>query len=111
MALTDTSYIPEWTLGERLAKARKDGAGLNQEQMADKLNVSPSTLAAWESDRNRPRDLAGIARQWSDITGIDPAWILGFRTGSFSPPLRVVTNPDAVAMTLPFDRHLAPVLT
>lgn len=111
MALTDTvAFVPEWTLGERLAKARKDGAGLNQEQMAERLNVSASTLAAWESDRNRPRDLAGIAQQWGEITGADPAWLLGFRTGSFSTPFEVITNPDGVlAMTLPFDRHLEPV--
>ncbi len=81
MALTETALIPEWTMGERFAKARKH-AGLNQEQMATQLNVSASTLAAWESDRNRPRDLAGIAQQWAEVTGVDPAWLLGFRTGS-----------------------------
>lgn len=109
MALTDTQFIPEWTLGDRLAKARKDGAGLNQEQMAERLDVKPSTLAAWESDRSRPRDLAGIAQQWAEITGADPAWLLGFRTGSFSTLLSVVTNPDPLQATLPFDRHLEPV--
>lgn len=109
MAMTDTQFVPEWTLGDRLAKARKDGAGLNQEQMAQRLDVKPSTLAAWEADRSRPRDLAGIAQQWAEITGADPAWILGFRTGSFLTPLEVITNPDAVQPSLPFDRHLEPV--
>lgn len=64
MALAEVT-IPEWTMGERFAKARKH-AGLNQEQMAARLNVSASTLAAWESDRNQPRDLPGVAQQWSD---------------------------------------------
>lgn len=111
MALTDTQFIPEWTLGDRLAKARKDGAGLNQEQMAERLDVKPSTLAAWESDRSRPRDLAGIAQQWAEITGADPAWLLGFRTGSFSPHphFDLVTNPNPLQGTLAFDRHLEPV--
>jgi transcriptional regulator with XRE-family HTH domain len=37
----------EFTVGERLAKARKH-AGLTQDEMAEKLEVSHSTVAKWE---------------------------------------------------------------
>lgn len=90
--------IPEWTMGERFAKARKV-RGMNQAQMAAELDVKESTLAAWESDRSKPRDLADIAQRWSEITGVDPAWLLGFRTGSFSP---LVGLPATLTPELPF---------
>lgn len=91
MALAETT-IPEWTLGDRLAKARST-AGLTQAAWGEKLNVSSATVAAWETDRNRPRDLAGIATQIEELTGIDPAWLLGFRTGSFTPLYGLPSTP------------------
>ncbi len=97
MALAEAT-IPEWTLGDRLAKARSV-AGLTQAQMGDALHVSASTIAAWETDRSRPRDLADIATRIEDLTGIDPAWLLGFRTGSFSP---LVGLPPTLTPELPF---------
>lgn len=84
MALTETAatgVIPEWSLGERLAKARHH-AGLSQEAMADQMHVSASAIAAWETNRNSPRGFMAVMQQWADITGVDLGWILGFRTGS-----------------------------
>ncbi|MDE3285556.1 helix-turn-helix domain-containing protein [Lacticaseibacillus paracasei] len=51
-------------IGERIAMLRKE-RGWNQQQLADKLNVSQSTLAMWETDKRRPNtdalnDLADI---------------------------------------------------
>lgn len=107
MALAEVT-IPEWTLGDRLAKARSV-AGLTQKEWAEKLSVSPGAIAAWETDRNRPRDLAETAQQIEELTGIDPAWLLGFRTGSFSP---LVGLPATLTPELPFpppSRQLAVV--
>lgn len=97
MALAEVT-IPEWTLGDRLAKARAV-AGLNQKEWGERLNVSASTVAAWETDRNRPRDLAETAQAIEELTGIDPAWLLGFRTGRLSP---LVGLPGALQPELPF---------
>ena len=41
------------TFGEKLKEARK-AAGLSQEQFAQKLSVSRSAIAKWESDRGMP---------------------------------------------------------
>ena len=41
------------TFGEKLREARKE-AGLSQEQFAQKLSVSRSAVAKWESDKGMP---------------------------------------------------------
>lgn len=41
------------TFGEKLKKARKD-SHLSQEQLADKIGVSRSTVTKWETDRGLP---------------------------------------------------------
>ena len=41
------------TFGEKLREARKD-AGLSQEEFAEKIGVSRSAVAKWESDRGLP---------------------------------------------------------
>ena len=38
------------TLGEKIKEARKN-TGLSQEQLAEKLAVSRSAIAKWESDK------------------------------------------------------------
>jgi len=109
--------IPEWSLGERMAKARRD-AGYDQRRMAEAVGVSASAIAQWETDRSRPRDLLDLVNRWSEVTGVSRAWLLGVigaedhpgsRTGSVS-TLAVTTNPDPhLELTLPFDRQLAAV--
>lgn len=105
MAMTDTAIIPEWTRGDRLEKAR-ELAGLTQEEMAERLDVKRTTLSAWERDDSQPRDVDWVMTRYSEETGVDLAWLYGFRTGSF---LQVLTNPDAIQSELPFERHLEPV--
>ena len=41
------------TFGEKLKKARKE-SGLSQEQFAEKISVSRSAVAKWESDKGMP---------------------------------------------------------
>ena len=41
------------TFGEKLREARK-AAGLSQEQFAEKMSVSRSAVAKWESDKGLP---------------------------------------------------------
>ncbi len=52
------------TLGEKLRKARKE-ADLTQEEFAEKMGVSRSAVAKWESDRGMPdvenlKDIASL---------------------------------------------------
>ena len=41
------------TFGEKLKKARKE-AGLTQEELAERINVSRSAVAKWETDKGMP---------------------------------------------------------
>lgn len=41
--------------GKRIAKLR-NSRGLNQEQLAKELNVSPSTIAMWETNKRALKD-------------------------------------------------------
>ena len=41
------------TLGEKIKEARKE-AGLSQEQLAEKMTVSRSAIAKWETDKGMP---------------------------------------------------------
>jgi transcriptional regulator with XRE-family HTH domain len=68
----------EWTLGERLAKARRH-AGLNQDEMAEKFGVSHATIAKWEVNKGQPRNFMDRIHQWSEITGVSETWLLGLR--------------------------------
>lgn len=79
--VTPIRWIPEWTFGERIAKARKS-SGYNQEQMAERLRITASRLKAWETDRNRPRDLTHLVEQIEAITGVSRMWLLGWEEPS-----------------------------
>ena len=46
------------TIGEKL-KAARNGSGLTQEQVAEKVRVSRQTVSSWENDRSYP-DIAGV---------------------------------------------------
>ena len=48
------------TFGEKLKEARKE-AGLSQEQFAEKMSVSRSAIAKWESDKGLP-DITTLKR-------------------------------------------------
>ena len=41
------------TFGEKLKEARKE-SGLSQEQLAEKMSVSRSAIAKWETDKGMP---------------------------------------------------------
>lgn len=74
--------VPQWTFAERLRKVRRD-TGLTQPEFAAQLDgVKPSTLEAWETGRNRPRDLPKVAADLERVTGVPRAWFLGWLDGS-----------------------------
>jgi len=69
-------WIPEWTLADRLRKARS-AVGLGQRDFAERLDVSAGTYSQWEAGYARPRDVVAIARRIELLTRIPAAWILG----------------------------------
>ena len=60
-------------LHERIALARKQ-AGLSQEQLGDKLNVSRQAVSKWESGQTNP-DIAYVS-QMCRLFGVSADWLL-----------------------------------
>ena len=61
------------TFGEKLREARKE-AGLSQEQFAEKMSVSRSAIAKWESDRGMP-DVNNL-RIMAQLLGVSVDYLL-----------------------------------
>ena len=64
--------IPQWTLGDRLRKARSL-TGLNTRDFAEVIGVSQPTVTAAENDRSKVRTITLNA--WALATGVDRRWL------------------------------------
>lgn len=78
-----TDVVPEWTLPDRLRKARET-AGLRQEDMAHRLAKSRAAISGWERGDHRPDELA--LRAWAHETGVSFVWLKLGMTQSPSDP-------------------------
>lgn len=72
---TDRIY-PAWSLGDRIRKAR-DIADMNQHDFAVAIGVPDGSLANWETDRAKPRDIVAVAKRIEMLTRIPAGWVLG----------------------------------
>lgn len=66
--------IPDWTLGDRLAKAR-DVADISVQRMADLLRVTRGTVSNYEHGRTEPP--FSTIEAYSRATGVELWWLLG----------------------------------
>jgi transcriptional regulator with XRE-family HTH domain len=64
--------IPEWTVGDRLRKARMI-TGLSTAEFAERLGVSQKTVNNAEADKHAVRKITFNA--WSLATGIPVEWL------------------------------------
>jgi transcriptional regulator with XRE-family HTH domain len=98
-------HVPEFTLGDRLTKARND-AGISQEQMADLVGCSRRTIVRYEngqSDVPRGVVLAYCVSTWTKLSWLDPDWPEGLvRPEGFEPPTfcSAPDGPDAVVTSI-----------
>ena len=67
-----TTIIPQWTLGDRLTKARSL-TGLNREEFARSLGISLSTVKRSELDLHPVK--RAIILGWAVACGVDPDWL------------------------------------
>lgn len=74
--MSNGGIIPEWTLGDRLRKARQV-AGMSQRELAEAIGEGSSSLAMWESDRATPRDLRRRLANIARVTGVNVEWLAG----------------------------------
>ncbi|WP_206035796.1 helix-turn-helix domain-containing protein, partial [Prescottella equi] len=72
----DGAVFPVWSYGDKLRKARLT-IGMDQRGFAEALGVSAGSLAQWETDRTKPRDVVAIAKRVELLTRIPAGWILG----------------------------------
>jgi len=73
---TQGRQIPRWTLGDRLRKVRRE-AGYSSREFAELLGINLSSLAHYETDRARPRNLVELMEKVSTVTGVPVTWLLG----------------------------------
>lgn len=71
--VADSSGVPEWTLGDRLAKARRH-AGVSRAAMAAYLGISPSAISTYEVDTREPK--LQTLRLWAVRTGVPLPWLV-----------------------------------
>lgn len=75
--MTDTKLGLEWSMGERLRKAREH-AKLSAEEMAERLGCHVQTV--WNYERGRTLIRRPALEVWSDATGVSIGWLLGEET-------------------------------
>lgn len=73
-------FIPEWTLGDRLRKAR-ESTGLSMGEFAEKVGISRVTVGNAESGKKQPLEVT--LKRWALATGVNYEWLL---TGKTPPP-------------------------
>lgn len=87
------AVIPQWSLGDRLRKARRT-MGLSQAEFAKRLGENVKTYAAWELDTSAPRNVVAVAKRVEIATGVSAAWVLGVEPPEPTPYREVITRPN-----------------
>ena len=72
MSTNATGVIPEWTMGDRLRKARSL-TGQTTREFADTLGVSQATVTNAENDHRAVRRIT--LRAWAMATGVPVEWL------------------------------------
>lgn len=72
--MTLPGLTPQWTLGDRLRKAR-EVAGLSQGEMAEAIGIARNSVGRYESGAYDPSRPVLIA--WAFRTGVALDWITG----------------------------------
>lgn len=72
-AMKSMGYIPTWTLGDRLRKARVE-KGYSTAELAQKIGMSRATVSSAENGKNEP--YKNTVKLWALATGVDFYWLL-----------------------------------
>lgn len=64
--------VPQFTVGDRLRKAR-EVSGMDQGELAEAMGVSRKTIGNNESGGVTPRKI--VIRAWALATGVDAEWL------------------------------------
>ncbi len=95
-----SARIPQWTVGDRMAKAR-DTAGKTQAEMGAHFDVKAETISTWETMTRQPKEFLEKLKKWAEITNVSYTWLVTGSDGGVS----MVTKDDALRLV-----HSAPTL-
>lgn len=70
--MQSTGTVPEWTLADRLRKAR-ESTGLDQSEFAERVGISRTSVGNAERGDKTPRRIT--VRMWAIATGVDLHWL------------------------------------
>ena len=73
-ATAPPATVPQWTLGDRMRKAREH-AGLKQAELADEIGIARSSIVNYESGRTAPS--RPVLLSWALRCAVPIAWLLG----------------------------------
>jgi transcriptional regulator with XRE-family HTH domain len=82
MTMTTTGRIPDWTVADRLRKAR-ESAGYEQAALARELGVAKNTISNYERGAVTPR--RSVVMAWAMATGVDLDWLCPRQDSNLQP--------------------------
>lgn len=91
MSTQSNERIPEWTLGDRLRKARSL-TGLTTRDFAERIGVSHGTVTNAENDARTVRPIT--IKQWALVAGVPEEWLLRGTSPGTPPPGPGETAPE-----------------
>lgn len=94
----------EWNFGDRIRKVRRE-AGLNQDDMAERIGFGQGSIANWESGVSQCRDQVSVAKAIERAFGVPAMWTLGLTEDHSSDVV------DTAASELPDDEGLGNPVT
>lgn len=74
MTASIVSTIPQWTLGDRLRKAREH-AGMEQGELAVRIGISRGTVSNYELGRGTRPPKVVVLRAWAYECGVPYEWL------------------------------------
>jgi transcriptional regulator with XRE-family HTH domain len=69
---THYEYVPDFTLGDRLRRAR-EACGLTQTELADAIGISQRSISSYEGDISIPNLLT--LRMWGAVCQVNLSWL------------------------------------
>lgn len=102
----DFGTIPDWTLGDRMAKALKSQR-ISVQDMAEYMGISRNTITNWTHDKSRPT--RGDLRLWAMRTGVPLEWLETGTAPQPDGPEGGSTLPQVDSNHQPFGYQLAAV--
>jgi transcriptional regulator with XRE-family HTH domain len=75
MTAVTAPSIPQWTLGDRLRKAREH-AGMDQLELANRIGISRNTVSNYELGNGTRAPKVVVLRAWAHECGVPYEWVV-----------------------------------